>query len=796
MGLFKSSKKITQGTDHGGEKTTVNGEIFHEGIPLIPLRDTVVYPHTVVPVYVDENIGLPAAKLALEQDGHVAVFSQKPGVREVPELKDLYKVGTLCQVHKIVPVSNQGTMVILQGVARVVLVKGFDKSLPWISSVEQRKEIGARGTKVDALAKTVLTTAQGIISQMPYLPHQELHFALESLDDPLKLVYLVGTVIGMKVEEKQKLLSLKSVKGKLGFLIKVLTREDELLQIGGKIQDDIRKDFSKSQREYFLRQKLKAIQKELGEDSETVAEANEYRMRMKKRKLPKHVVEEVGKELDRLELMSPMSAEYQVVRTYLDWVFDVPWDKTSKEVVDINKAQKVLDADHYGMKEPKERLLEYLSVRALSDKHVGPILCFAGPPGVGKTSLGKSIAKALNREFVRVSLGGVHDESEIRGHRRTYIGAMPGRIVQGLKRAGTNNPVFMLDEIDKMTSSAQGDPSAALLEVLDPEQNNSFKDHYLDLDFDLSNVMFIATANTLDTLPPALLDRLEVISLSGYIEDEKVEIAKRYLWPKQREKHGLSAASVKVSDSVFHAVISGYTREAGVRNLERALAKVCRKVAWAIVHDGKSKVNVTASSLVEFLGPQKLFPEVARRVAHPGVATGLGVTSAGGELLFVEATAMPGKEKFMVTGQLGNVMKESAQAAYSLVKSRYAELAIDVDFFKTHDVHVHVPAGAIPKDGPSAGVAMVVALASMASGVRVRNDVAMTGEISLSGFVLPVGGIKEKVIAAKQGGVGTVLLPVKNKPDVEEIDSEVCSGIEIVFCDSVDEVLSASLLKD
>lgn len=798
MALFKKTNKSRSSKENGSvvEQDHGVGNIPQK-VPVLPIKDTVVYPYTVVPVYVDEHFGAKSAKKALEDDRYVAVFSVRPDARErdlAPS--NIYTTGTICIVHKVVPVSRQGTMVILQGIAKVELLDIEVAGGHWVGTVREVIDGTQVDRRVKALAKTALTTAQHIIGQMPYLPHQELQFALESLDDPLKLVYLIGTVIGMKVDERQKVLELKDVKAKLSYLIKVLTREDELLQLGGKIQEDIRKDFSKSQREYFLRQKMKAIQKELGEESESAMEADSYRNELKKRRLPEEVVQEVEREIDRLEGMNPMSSEYQVIRTYLDWIFDLPWDIATKDKLDLTKAKKQLDRDHFSLKEPKERILEYLAVRMLRKEHVGPILCFVGPPGVGKTSLGRSIAKTLNRKFARISLGGVHDEAEIRGHRRTYIGAMPGRIIQALKRAGTKNPVFMLDEIDKVSSHIHGDPAAALLEVLDPEQNKHFRDHYLDLDFDVSDVFFIATANTLDPVHPALRDRMEIIRLSGYPEEDKLQIAKRYLWPKQRNEHGLSAKDVVISDAAIRRLISHYTQEAGVRTLERQLAKVCRKAAWKkATGESRGALNVSAKNLEDYLGPQKVFPEVARRTAQPGVATGLGVTQAGGEILFIEASAMPGSGKFKVTGQLGNVMKESAEAALSLVRGRTNRLDISDDFFKKNDVHLHVPSGAVPKDGPSAGVAMTIALASLASDRKVRNDVAVTGEISLSGLVMPVGGIQEKVLAARRAGIDHVVLPKKNENDVKEIDQNLTKGLKFIYADAVDDVLGVVLEK-
>lgn len=798
MALFRRSNKVENNENKESHEIVENGSsMLPNRLPILPVKDTVVYPHTVVPVYVDEELGAKAARKALEADRYVAVFTLKHSdKKEEVSVDKLYAVGSVCLVHKIVPFSPQGTMVILQGVTKVQRLDISTDTIPWYGAVREMRDGLKVDQRVNALAKTALTTAQSIISQTPYLPHQELQFALESLDDPLKLTYLIATVVGMKVEERQKILELKDVGSKLEYLTRVLTREDELLQLGGKIQDDIRKDISKGQREYYLRQKMRAIQKELGEESESVMEANEYKEKMKKRKFPEEVVKEVEREIDRIERMSPMAAEYQVIRTYLDWIFDLPWDKKTKDSLDLEKAHKILDHDHHGLKEPKERILEYLSVRKLRTEHSGPILCFVGPPGVGKTSLGQSIARALNRKFVRISLGGVHDEAEIRGHRRTYIGALPGRIIQGLKRAGTKNPVFMLDEIDKVSSHIHGDPAAALLEVLDPEQHNSYRDHYMDLDFDLSDVFFIATANTLDSIHPALRDRMEVIRLPGYPEEEKIHIAQKYLWPKQRKEHGLKNEDIAVTNSSLKSIISKYTIEAGVRSLERQLSKLCRKAAW-MKATGKvnKKITISSRNIEEFLGPQKIFPEVARRTSQPGVSTGLGVTQAGGEILFIEATAMPGAKRFEITGQLGAVMKESAQAALSLVRVRSEDLKINKDFFKNHDIHLHVPSGAVPKDGPSAGIAMTTALASLATGKKVRNDIAMTGEVTLIGLVMPVGGIQEKVLAAKRAGIYNVILPAKNENDVKEIEPELKDGLTFHYADTIDDVFKLALEK-
>jgi ATP-dependent Lon protease len=604
---------------------------------------------------------------------------------------------------------------------------------------------------------------------------------------------MIASTINSTPVEKQKILETVDVKERLKEVTRLVNHQRDILELGSKIQNQVKGDMDKSQREYYLRQQLKAIKEELGEKDEAGVEIDEYRAKIEEKNLPDEARKEAERELDRLSRMHPSSAEYTVASTYLDWITALPWHDRTPDNLDIKKARKILDDDHFGLEKPKRRIIEYLAVRKLKPESKGPILCFAGPPGTGKTSLGQSIARALGRKFHRISLGGVRDEAEIRGHRRTYVGALPGRIIQGLRRAESNNPVFMLDEIDKVGSDFRGDPSSALLEVLDPEQNFSFSDHYLDVPFDLSNVMFITTANVLDTIPPALRDRMEVLMLRGYTLDEKLKIANRFLIPRQREAHGLNAKQISFTNGAVKHIITGYTREAGLRNLEREIANICRGVATKIVQDKVKSVNVNVADLHGYLGPVRLTSETKMRITTPGVATGLAWTPTGGELLFIEATAMKGKKGLTLTGQLGDVMKESATAALSFARANASSLGIDEDFFDTHDIHIHVPAGAIPKDGPSAGVTMLSALTSLLTGTRIRKDLAMTGEITLRGQVLPVGGVKEKVLAAHRAGIKTIILPEWNKKDLEDIPKKVEKDIRFHFVDKMLDVIALAL---
>lgn len=805
MGLFE--KRSTSKSPEVAPQPTVSSRDIPTELPVIGLKNTVIYPFTVVPVFFEDTTSLRALEYAQSHENVIGTFALTKPVEPVvhgegedpvvPQIKpeDLHTVGTACVIHRVMPVSGKaGAMVVLQGLAKIEAldIRMEDDLLK--AFIEVQNEAVHDSKDVRALMKNALNTAQHIIQNTPYLP-QELQIALEDLNDPLKFVYLLATLVRFDMSEKQMILEETSVKEKLKKTAAILSRELEQIELGGKIVSNVKKEFNRMSREAFLRQQLKEIQRELGEESETLKEANEYRKKMEKGDFPEEVVRDIGREIERLESMHPYSSEYQVIRTYLDWVFDLPWQKGLLAPVDLKKVEEILNNDHYGLDEVKRRLLEYMAVQKLSPKLKGPILCFVGPPGVGKTSLGKSIAHALGREFVRISLGGVHDEAEIRGHRRTYVGAMPGKIIQGIRRSGVSNPVFMLDEIDKVGTDFRGDPSSALLEVLDPEQNSAFRDHYLDLNYDLSQVLFIATANVLDTVQPALRDRMEVIELSGYLDEEKVEIAKTHLWPRVLSRHGLTMSKLKLQDEVLPVVIHEYTREAGVRNLERELEKIARKAVYDIVHGKQKTMTINAPKAREYLGSQRVFAEVKARTSRPGVATGMAVTQAGGEILFVETAQMVGGRGFTVTGSLGEVMKESARAALSVVRSRGESLGISDQYFKRNDIHVHVPQGAVPKDGPSAGVAMVVAMVSLITNKPVKHDVAMTGEITLTGQVLPVGGIKEKILAAKRAGIRTVILPKRNESDVKDISIKLLKGLKVTFVDSIDEVLPLVLAK-
>ncbi|HSO72767.1 MAG TPA: endopeptidase La, partial [Thermodesulfobacteriota bacterium] len=645
-----------------------------------------------------------------------------------------------------------------------------------------------------ALVNNARSLFTKVLELSPYLP-SELSLLAQSVEDPGSLADMITSTLNITKEEKQDILESLEVKDRLQKVTMVLTKELEVLELGKKIQSEVKEGIDKNQREYYLREQLKAIQKELGEKDEKTLEIDEYRQKIKERQLPAGAAKEADRELNRLARMNPASPEYTVALTYLDWITELPWNVRTEDNLDIQKAAKVLDEDHYNLEKVKKRILEYLAVRKLKPDMKGPILCFAGPPGTGKTSLGRSIARALGRKFVRLSLGGVRDEAEIRGHRRTYVGALPGRIIQGLRKAGSNNPVFILDEIDKVGADFRGDPSSALLEVLDPEQNFSFSDHYLEVEFDLSQVMFITTANILDTIPPALRDRMEVLNLSGYIEEEKVQIAESHLIPKQLSEHGLTDKNLFFGKKALQGLIRNYTREAGLRNLEREIAAICRGVAKEVSEGKLQFKKIAPQDLHSYLGPVKFFSDVAERTKTPGVSTGLAWTQAGGDILFVEASKMPGRRTLTLTGQLGDVMKESAGAALSYIRSNAEHIGISPDFYDNHDLHIHVPAGAIPKDGPSAGVAILTALTSLLTDRPVRSDLAMTGEITLRGLVLPVGGIKEKVLAAKRAGIKTVILPKKNEKDLEEIQPALMKGLKFHFVDRMDEVIGLALCR-
>jgi ATP-dependent Lon protease len=764
-------------------------------LPVLPLKQLVPYPDTLTPLAVGQPRSIRLVNDVLSGERTLALVASREPDADEPRPDQLYDVGVAGIVARMLKVPDGTIRILVQGTERVRLGDYVTEQPYLVAGIEPLPDVLEPSPEIEALTRNVQRTFTEIIDQIPYLP-EELQLAVTNIEDPSALAHLIAGALRISTEEKQELLEEVDVGKRLRRLSEILARELEVIQLGSKIQSQVQSEINKGQREYYLREQLKAIQQELGEADDQQAETNELRERIEAANLPEHGRRQADRELGRLERLPPAAAEYGVIRTYLEWLVELPWSVTSDDNLDIAHAREVLDADHYDLDKVKDRILEYLAVRKLNPESHGPILCFVGPPGVGKTSLGRSIARALGRRFERISVGGVRDEAEIRGHRRTYIGAMPGTIIRALRDAGSRNPVFMIDEIDKMGADFRGDPASAMLEVLDPAQNQSFRDHYLDLEFDLSEVMFIATANTLETVPPALQDRMEVIHLSGYTLDEKIHIAKRYLVPRQIEQNGLDRGRISFSDAALRVIVEEYTREAGVRNLEREIGTICRKVARLVAEgEVKGKTTISAKRARELLGRRRYFAEQRRRTKDPGVATGLAWTPVGGEVLFVEATAMPGSGKLTITGQLGDVMRESAQAALSWVRGHLNELAPDLpdDWFGTHDVHVHVPAGAVPKDGPSAGVAMVTALASLVSRKPVSSDVAMTGEVTLTGQVLPVGGLKEKTLAAQRAGIKRIIVPRRNEGDIGEIPEHERRGLEFVYVDSVAEVLEAAL---
>jgi ATP-dependent Lon protease len=780
------------------EEAARTAEPLPDALPILPLRETVTYPDTLTPLAVGQERSIKLVNDVLSGNRMLAMVASKDPENEAPGRGDLYGVGVAGTVARMMKVPDGTLRILVQGSERIRILDYVTEEPYLVARIEAMPDVIEQSTELEALTRNVQSTFSEIIEAIPYLP-EELQLAVANLDDPSALSHLISGALRISTEEKQDLLEAVDVTRRLRRLSEILARELEVVQLGSKIQSQVESEIDKGQREYFLRQQLKAIQEELGEGDEQQAEVNELRQRLEEAGLPEEAKQQAERELGRLEKLPPIAAEYGVIRTYLEWLVDLPWSKETEDNLDIGHAREVLDDDHYDLEEVKDRILEYLAVRKLNPESPGPILCFVGPPGVGKTSLGRSIARALGREFERISVGGVRDEAEIRGHRRTYIGALPGTIIRALRDAGTRNPVFMIDEIDKMGADFRGDPSSAMLEVLDPAQNSTFRDHYLDLPFDLSDVLFIATANILDPVPPALQDRMEVINLAGYTVDEKLHIAKRYLVPRQLAANGLKASQIEIADPALTAIIDEYTREAGVRNLERQIGTICRKVARQIA-EGKAdgKVKISAKRARELLGKRRFFAEQRRRTKDPGVATGLAWTPVGGEVLFVEANAVPGSGKLTITGQLGDVMRESAQAALSLVRGHAKEVAPDLpnDWFANHDIHVHVPAGAVPKDGPSAGIAMATALASMVSSRPVRNDVAMTGEVTLTGQVLPIGGLKEKSLAAQRAGIKQVLVPDRNQGDVEEIPERERAGLDFVYVDDIKDALDVALEPD
>ncbi len=761
-------------------------------LPVVALRELVIFPLMVMPIRVGRPKSIKAVDaVAADLRIFITVMQKDKDVQDPKPPDELYQIGTLVSILRMMRSPEGDIQLILRGIARV-RIEEWTQTEPYLkarySIIDETVE---QTIEVQALVNTAKDMFRQMAQLSPQIPEEAVNL-VASITNPAHIADLLVSALNISMQERQRFLEMTDPIQRLRELIPLLSREIQVLELTQKIQEQARQELDKAQREFILRQQLREIQKELGETPE--AEIEELRQKIEAAGMPEEVKEVALRELDRLSKMHPAAAEYTVSRTYLDWLISLPWNKVTEDNLDIANAKRVLDEDHYDLDDVKERLLEFLAVRKLKQDTKGPILCFVGPPGVGKTSLGQSIARALGRKFVRISLGGVRDEAEIRGHRRTYVGALPGRIIQGLRQAGTKNPVFMLDEVDKIGFDFRGDPAAALLEVLDPEQNHSFVDHYLDVPFDLSQVLFICTANITDTIPPALLDRMEVIRLPGYSHEEKLQIAKRYLIPRNLKEHGLNEDNLEFTDEALSMIVKQYTREAGVRNLNREIANVCRKVARRVAEGNTEKVIVTPQNVTEFLGPPKFIEEIAERQPQVGVATGLAWTPFGGSVLFVETTKMPGKGTLTITGHLGEIMKESAQAALSYVRSRSEQLGIPEDFFSKHDIHIHVPAGAIPKDGPSAGITMATALASLATGRPVRHDIAMTGEITLTGRVLPVGGIKEKVLAAKEAGITEIILPAQNEKDLIEIPEHIRNALHFHFVENMDEVLEIALL--
>ena len=769
-----------------------------ESYPVMPLRNTVLFPQQVIPIYIGREKSLKLINELPASSKHIVVVAQEDGSIEDPNPDEMYSFGTLAVVLKVFDMPDNSKSAIVQGIDRVKILS-FKEKKPYYRAVIQRlsDNVPSEDIELDALGNNLRQVFSELIQVAPNLSEEHTGM-LSNIQKPSRLADRTISLLTVPNPEKQEVLEELDVKKRVEKAIKILSKEIQRIKLGEEIQTEVHDEISKSQREYYLREQMKAIKRELGED-ESQVELKDIEDAIKEAKMPEEAEKVALKELDRLSKIPSQSPEYTVSRTYLDWLTELPWSKTSEDSINVKDAKSILDKDHYGLEKVKERIIEYLAVRALKMQKDpegalrGPLLCFAGPPGVGKTSLGRSIARSMGREFVRISLGGVRDEAEIRGHRRTYIGALPGRIIQSLKKAGTNNPVFMLDEIDKLGGDFRGDPSSALLEVLDPEQNCTFADHYLEVDFDLSKVMFISTANYRDPIPPALRDRMEIIEFSGYIEDEKVQIAKQHLIPKQMEENALTKKDVSLDDKGVKELINSYTREAGVRNLEREIANVFRKVARDKIEKNTKKIKINKKKVSEYLGAPRFYSELAERTTKPGVVTGLAWTAAGGDILFIEASKMKGKGRLTLTGQLGDVMKESATAAMTYVRSHTDILGLDEDFNEKTDIHVHVPAGAIPKDGPSAGVGMFTAIVSLLTGIPVKNRVAMTGEITLRGNVLPIGGVKEKVTAAHRAGIKTIILPDHNRKDLEEIPDHIKKDLDFHFAKEMMDVMDIAL---
>ena len=782
-----------------------SAEATEEIIPLLPLKATVILPQTLVPLAAAQSRSLKLIDSVMQGDRMVAMVMQKDDEQDDAGPDDILSIGTIATIHQMMRVPDGTMRLAVQGMERMEILEVIEETPFLKARVRRIPELVDDSVELEALARNAHELFERTVGLVQHLPDELLIASMNAMDDPLHLTYLIASNLRMEPEERQEILEMDAVADKLKYIIGYLTKELEVLELGRKIQTDVQEEMGKNQREYFLREQMKAIQKELGEGNDQEAEIDDLREQIEKSGMPDEARKEADRELDRLSKLPPAAAEYGVIKTYLDWLVSLPWNTSTENEIDIKKTREILDEDHYGLEKIKDRVLEYLAVRKLKQDQAAengdetvvnrePILVFVGPPGVGKTSLAQSIARALGREMTRMSLGGVRDESEIRGHRRTYVGAMPGRIIQAIRRAGSNDPVFVLDEVDKLGNDWRGDPSSALLEVLDPEQNSDFRDHYLDVAFDLSKVMFIATANMLDTIPAPLRDRMEIVELSSYTDEDKLEIAKRYLVPKQMKTNGIGDREITWDDDALMAIIQHYTRESGVRNLEREIGSAARKVATKVAEGTEIPEHITREHIREYLGrPRFFYEELEQRTAQPGVAIGVGVNAFGGDIMFIEATKMPGKGGMTVTGQLGDVMKESATAAFSFVRSNAAKLGIDPDFYKDLDIHIHVPAGAVPKDGPSAGVAITTALVSLLSGVPVRGDVAMTGEFTLRGQVLPVGGIKEKALGALRAGSTTFILPKRNEVDLDDLPEEVRDEMTFVLADTLEEALAVSM---
>jgi ATP-dependent Lon protease len=761
---------------------------------ILPLQDAVLFPNTVIPLAVIKRPGIALVEEALREGKQIGLVVLKDKDIDDPGPDDLRRIGTIGTIQKMLKVPD-GTLRCIVAGGPVFEIDQIVGKEPYLSATyHELPEVTVETDNLVAMQRNLGTLFQKLLGYLPQAP-REMEMEVNNISDPNLLTYFVASTMRLDTADRQAILEERNTERRLRKITMLITKELEVVELGHKIQSDIQREMEKNQREFYLRQQLRAIQEELGETDPQQAETNELRKKIDEAEMPEDVKKAADRELDRLAKVPTASPEYSVIRTYLDWLVQLPWSKSTSDQIDIAKARAILDEDHYDLEKIKDRIVEYLAVGKLKNKLTGPILCFVGPPGVGKTSLGQSIAKAMGRKFVRLSVGGVRDEAEIRGHRRTYIGAMPGTIVRALRDAGTNNPVMMIDEIDKVGGDYRGDPQSALLEVLDPEQNNSFRDHYLDLPLDLSRVLFICTANTLDSISSALRDRMEIISLSGYTEMEKLQIAKRYLVPKQKKANGLKEIQVGITDPAIRTIINDYTREAGVRNLEREIGTVFRKVARKIAENAKYRARVKPETIVDYLSKPRFYNEVKKRVASIGVATGLAYTPVGGDILFIETTSMPGTGKLTLTGQLGDVMKESATAAVSFLRSRQAELGLPDDYFAKHDLHIHVPAGAIPKDGPSAGIAMATSIASLLTNTKVDSDLAMTGEVTLTGQVLPIGGVKEKVLGAKRAGIKKILLPKRNEMDLDDVPKEVRDTIQFSFVEELSEVFQHALGK-